>query len=175
MVASWWNYKRDQCGERYKRYFWTSCKNNLRLFEMNKNSAVCKCSNPVVLQCKPNPKEVYDWWCDSCMNGTSEPKRWVEVHKSIKSIINSNNRLHRKYTLPNRPKVHRVMCKDCDECLAMFYESSSFASSPLIQAAPMPHHATFFTMQTAMERSEAQALAFHHFQTTTFETHGCVK
>jgi hypothetical protein len=97
---------------------------------MNKNSAVCKCSNPVVLQCKPKPKEVYYCWCDSCMNGTSEPKRWVEVHKSIKSIINSNNRLHRKYTLPNRPKVHRVMCKDCDECLAMFYESSSFASLP---------------------------------------------
>lgn len=97
---------------------------------MNKNSAICKCSNPVVLQCKPKPKEVYYCWCDSCMNGTSEPKRWVEVHKSIKSIINSNNRLHRKYTLPNRPKVHRVMCKDCNECLAMFYETSSFASFP---------------------------------------------
>ena len=96
----------------------------------SKNTAVCKCSNPVVLQCKPKPKEVYYCWCDSCMNGTSEPKRWVEVHKSIKSIINSNKRLHRKYTLPNRPKVHRVICEDCDECLAMFYETSSFASLP---------------------------------------------
>lgn len=98
------------------------------------NSAVCKCSNPVVLECKPKPKEVYYCWCDSCMNGGSEPKRWVEVHKSIKSVIESSNRLNRKYTLPNRPKVHRVICKDCKECLAMFYETSSFASLP-----PHPH------------------------------------
>ena len=83
------------------------------------------------------PEEVYYCWCDGCQTGPPTPGRrtpvrWHQVDRPSlrQAIATAGNWVYTKHTLKKRPQVCRVVCRGCEECVAMCYEATNFARLP---------------------------------------------
>ena len=133
------------------------------------NEAGCRCGM-VKLPVQTIPKEVYYCWCDSCQTGPPTPSRrtpvrWHEVARPSlrQAIATAGNWVEWKHTLKNRPQVCRVVCKSCNECVAMCYEHTNFARLPPNNTRRCDRHACDIFHIPAVHGPGRTGLSFRRF------------